>query len=241
VTRTGFRRYAPSLAFAPRPRGHRYIRRFEFGGDLELLTDLRNRLLERTVTVTALATEFHSQDEFGIEVIPTHVRLDAPFPISPTITLPVGSVYDYTRLAVRGRTANRRTLAVEGRYETGGFYSGTRRQTVMALTVRARPGYIVYLNGEWNQIDLAEGRFTTRLYRVIGETQFSSWIAWVNNFQFDTQSAVLGWQSRFRWIMRPGNDLYIVYTHNWLDDPLLSRFSTLDRRVASKVLYTHRF
>ena len=174
-------------------------------------------------------------------MIPTHVRLDAPFPISPIITLPVGAVYDYTRFAVRGRTANRRTLAVEGRYETGGFYSGTRSQTVMALTVRARPGYIVYLNGEWNQIDLAEGRFATRLYRVIGETQFSSWIAWVNNFQFDTQSSVLGWQSRFRWIMKPGNDLYIVYTHNWLDDPLLSRFSTLDRRIASKVMYTHRF
>ena len=27
VTRTGFRRYAPAVAYAPRPRGHRYIRR----------------------------------------------------------------------------------------------------------------------------------------------------------------------------------------------------------------------
>jgi hypothetical protein len=33
----------------------------------------------------------------------------------------------------------------------------------------------------------------------------------------------------------------VVYTHNWLDDPLLDRFSTLDKRVASKVLYTYRF
>jgi len=33
----------------------------------------------------------------------------------------------------------------------------------------------------------------------------------------------------------------VVYTHNWLDDPLLSRFTTLDRRAASKVMYTHRF
>jgi hypothetical protein len=32
-----------------------------------------------------------------------------------------------------------------------------------------------------------------------------------------------------------------VYTHNWLDDPLRSRIYTLDRRAASKVLYTHRF
>jgi hypothetical protein len=241
VTRTGFRRYAPSISYAPRPSGHRYIRQFEFGPEIEVLTDLENDLLERNITLRALQVEFHSQDRFTVEVLPSYVRLDSPFAISRSITLPAGSRYEFTRYAIEGRTANRRTLAVEGRYETGGFYSGTRNQTVLALAVRASPGYILYLNGEWNQIDLAEGSFTTRLYRVIGETQFSPFIAWVNNFQFDTQSAVLGWQSRFRWIMKPGNDLYVVYTHNWLDDPLLSRFATLDKRIASKVLYTHRF
>ena len=52
---------------------------------------------------------------------------------------------------------------------------------------------------------------------------------------------MLGWQSRFRWIITPGNDLYVVYTHNWLDEPLFDRFSTLDKRFASKILYTYRF
>jgi hypothetical protein len=54
-------------------------------------------------------------------------------------------------------------------------------------------------------------------------------------------SRVLGWQSRYRWILRPGNDLYVGYTYNWVEDPLVARFATLDRRAASKVLYTHRF
>ena len=75
----------------------------------------------------------------------------------------------------------------------------------------------------------------------MGETQFSPWIALVNNIQYDSVSAVLGWQSRFRWIVTPGSDVYFVYTHNWVDRPLFNRFETLDRRVASKVLYTHRF
>jgi hypothetical protein len=51
----------------------------------------------------------------------------------------------------------------------------------------------------------------------------------------------MGWQSRYRWIMRPGNDLYVVYTHNWLDDAVARRLVSLDRKFASKVLYTHRF
>ena len=100
---------------------------------------------------------------------------------------------------------------------------------------------IIYTSAEWNRVELEEGRFETRLFRVIPELQFSPWVSWVNNIQYDTQSAVLGWQSRFRWIVKPGSDLYFVYTHNWLDDPLDDRIYTLDRRAASKVLYTHRF
>ena len=198
-------------------------------------------MLTRTLRATLTQVEFHSQEEIAFEVSTTRERLDAPFAISPGITLPVGSEYVFERYLVRGQTAGRRTLALEGHYSWGGFYSGTRNETVLNLTLRMRPGSIVYLTGEWNAIDLAEGSFTTRLYRVVGETQFTPFIALVNNFQFDSQSAVLGWQSRFRWIMKPGNDLYVVYTHNWLDDPRLDRFATLDKRAASKVMYTHRF
>ena len=68
------------------------------------------------------------------------------------------------------------------------------------------------------------------------------------DIQTDTQSVVAGWQSRFRWILRPGNDLYVVSTHNWLNTDFgargqrsLSRFATLDKRLASQVLYTYRF
>ena len=132
-------------------------------------------------------------------------------------------------------------LAVNGRYETGDFFSGTRTEKNVTLTVRAGTGMIFSVNGQWNSVELPEGSFTTQLYRVISETQFSPFIALVNNIQYDSQSAVLGWQARFRWIVTPGNDLYVVYTHNWLDDPQLSRFSTLNRSLASKVLYTYRF
>jgi hypothetical protein len=53
----------------------------------------------------------------------------------------------------------------------------------------------------------------------------------------------VGWQSRFRWILTPGNDLYLVYQHNWQEDPLdpSNGFQTLDRSAATKFIYTHRF
>ena len=81
---------------------------------------------------------------------------------------------------------------------------------------------------------LPEGVFQARLYRTLMDPQFSPWMQFANTIQFDSVSGVMGWQSRFRWIFRPGNDLFLVYAHNWFDDPL-------DRNAASKLVYTHRF
>jgi hypothetical protein len=240
VTRRNYRRYSPTVTYAPRPNTPR-IRQLTFTAAGDLQTNLRNETFARGIDLTLLQLNFQTQDQFTIFASRQYERLDAPFTISRGITLPVGASYDFTRFRVSGQTANRRTLAINARYEIGNFYSGTRTERVANLTVRLGPGYIVYLTSEWNGIDLPQGTFSTRLYRIVGETQFSPLIALVNNVQYDTQSAVLGWQSRFRWIVSPGNDLYVVYTHNWLDQPLLDRFATLDKRFATKLLYTYRF
>jgi len=55
------------------------------------------------------------------------------------------------------------------------------------------------------------------VFRVRADTQFSPWLSLANNLQYDNVSGLLGWQMRFRWIRRPGNDLYRVYTRNWRD------------------------
>jgi len=240
VARRNYRRYNQFIGFGPRP-NNRLIRQVRLNGNLTMFTDLRNQLVERNLHLNLANVQFQSQDQVSVEMDRNYIRLETPFPISPGITLPLGNQYSFTRMAIAGQTANLRTLALNGRFETGGFFSGTRRQTVLGLTLRAAPGYIFSVNGEWNEVDLAEGRFATNLIRVVTDSQFSPFMALVNNFQFDTASRVLGWQSRYRWIVKPGNDVYIVYTQNWLEDPVADRFSTLDQRFATKVLYTYRF
>jgi Domain of unknown function (DUF5916) len=242
ASRVGFRRFNPSVSYSPRPRASRYIRRFSFGGNLDWLVGSDDgRTLTRDLDLEALQVDLHSQDSLQIHVLPSYERLERPFAIAPGITLPAGASYQFTRYRVQASTANRRVISVAPTVEWGRFYSGTRLQLATDLNIRARPGLIVYLSGEWNRVALAEGRFETRLVRAVLETQFSPWVSLVNNVQYDTQSAVLGWQSRFRWILTPGDDVYVVYTQNWLDDSVTGRFSTLDRRAASKLLYTHRF
>jgi hypothetical protein len=241
VSRRSYRRYGQAVEFGPRPANHPYIRQVTVGGSLDTLTDLRNDLLKRNIVVQLAQVQFHSQDNFRLTVSRRDERLDTPFEITRAITLPLGGAYTFYRYRIFLSTANRRKLALSTTTELGQFYSGTRAEQQLNVSVRARPGLFFFVMGQWNDVKLPEGHFTTSLYRIVGETQFSPFIAITNNIQYDSQSSVLGWQSRFRWIVTPGNDLYVVYTHNWRDDPLLDRFSTLDNRLASKVLYTYRF
>jgi hypothetical protein len=55
----------------------------------------------------------------------------------------------------------------------------------VTVSVRVRPGLFLSAAGQWNRVRLPEGRFTTRLYRIVGETQFSPFIAVTNNIHSD--------------------------------------------------------
>ena len=241
--RTGFRQYNPRVSYSLRPRNNRLIRRIEsaFGGDFFLDPDT-NDALDHEVEIKVIDVQTHSQDSVEFNVVPTYERLIENFGIAPAITLPVGNEYNFTRYRVQMNSAGRRLLSIRPEVEWGDFYSGDRVRLSLTSNVRLMPGLMFTLATEWNKVQLAEGRFYTRLYRGVSEFQFTPFMAWVNNVQYDTQSAVLGWQSRYRWIVRPGNDIYFVYNHNWLDDPLrASRFRSIDNRLSSKLLYTYRF
>ena len=67
-------------------------------------------------------------------------------------------------------------------------YAGMRLRVATDLNVRLRPGVIVYTSAEWNRVELDEGRFETRLFRIVPELQFSPWVSWVNNIQYDTRA-----------------------------------------------------
>ena len=239
--RHGFRSYRPRVTYSPRPRENRWVRQLGFGASGEFITNPDNTLVTRSVDLTALEVQLHSQESFQIHVIPTFEHLEEDFEIQEGVILPAGNDYDFTRFRAQVGTANRRVVSTSSSVEWGGFFSGEREELTLNLGLRPRPGIRVNLQNEWNRVRLPEGNFNTRLFRVVTDNQFSPWIYLVNNLQYDSVSESLGWQIRLRWILQPGNDLYLVYTHNWLEDALTDRFSTLDRRGAAKFVYTYRW
>lgn len=87
-------------------------------------------------------------------------------------------------------------------------------------------------------VTLAQGTFRTRLWRLDVNTQFSPFVSLVNRTQYDSVSTQLGWQSRFRWILKPGHDIFFVYAHNWVD---ASGLTTIDRKASFKIVRTFSF
>jgi hypothetical protein len=241
VQRTGFRDYNPRISFMPRPTNHSWIRRFQFGLFMNLITDMNDQWLTRNIQWKVFGIDTHSQDTIAFTVLPKFERLQKNFEISKGLVLPKGKTYNFTRFQIEGQTANRRMIATNVNYEWGGFFSGDRRQLTINANFRPRRGIRIQIEGEWNNVSLTEGRFDTQVYRMISDTQFNPWIFVVNTFQYDSVSDRLGWQARFRWTLTPGNDLFVVYTQNWANEPVLDRFITQDRRAATKLVYTKRF
>lgn len=244
--RREYRRYNPEFNWNPRPKTrHPIIRRLGFGVEPEVFTDLQNVKQTIDIYTRLFRIETHSGDNAEVSVSPTYERLTDPFEISNGIVLAPGS-YDFLRYTVLANTANRRVVALHPRVSWGSFFNGDRTEYSVGVDVRPRPGLRINTTFEYNTVDLVEGSFDTSLVRSVVDTQFSPFMYLTNNLQYDSVSAVLGWQARFRWIVRPGNDIFFVYTHNWIDafDPLQpsrSGFRTLDRRTAAKAVYTKRF
>jgi hypothetical protein len=82
--------------------------------------------------------------------------------------------------------------------------------------------------------------FTTHIAEGRVDLHFSPDVSWFNLVQYDNDSRVLGVQSRFRWIVEPGSDLFVVFQQNWEqgDDDV---FRPDVQEATAKLVWTFRF
>jgi hypothetical protein len=245
VTRNGFRRVEPNLTWRPRP-GTDWIRRFEFSAQYRYLADLTSGIAEeKQLRLVPFGMELESGDGFKLQATRQYEDLDFDFEVSDGIDILAGR-YTNWEYSLQGRTAQKRRVSLEGQLMRGGFWDGDRNQARLGLTVRPTPGIRIQGNIERNEVDLPRGSFKTDLVRLGGGWDASPWVSMIGSVQYDNVSQIVGLFARLRWIVRPGNDIYFVYTHNWqnLGTGLLDRereLVTLSRGGSMKVNYSYRF
>ncbi|MCG2587584.1 carbohydrate binding family 9 domain-containing protein [Rhodohalobacter sulfatireducens] len=240
--RNAFRRFQPSFEYSPQFPGSDLVQQIDWELRFEHLTDLDFELLTQEVRLTLFDITFMTGDVIEVDIARNYERLEFPFDIrrDESIIIPVDEYRMWTA-AVEVQTASYRKVSAGLEIETGGFWSGTQTQIGFDVSLRPFPG--LELNPEYirTNVDLAEGDFSTDLFRFEANIDFTNSLFFTTNVQFDNLSKLLGTNNRLRWIITPGSDLYLVYNHNWLENEQFDRFRTLNRSGAVKVSYTHRF
>ena len=68
-------------------------------------------------------------------------------------------------------------------------------------------------------------------------TPLSPSLSFSNLIQYDNRSRNLGWQSRVRWTLQPGNDLFFAFNQGWIQEEGEGdryRFRTQDTKISTK-------
>jgi hypothetical protein len=239
VPRVGIRKTDMSLAFQPRPKRWG-IRQLFFEVNPIAVTNLQNRLESASLSMTPFNVQTESGEHVEWDVIPTFERLDVPFEIAPGVEIPPGS-YRWSRFQSTLATATKRSWVVDATCSWGGFYEGTLRQIQFGVTLKTNTHLAVSAQAQRNDVVLPEGLFVTQILTVRADYNVTPNLSWANLMQYDNESRVAGLQSRFRWILQPGNDLFLVLNRGWQHSLTDDRFEPLFDRASAKLQYTFRF
>jgi hypothetical protein len=243
VSRSNIRDTTADVGYTHFPRGSRVQSIFS-GLDVERITLLDGGLQSQVVLGRLLELRTNSGEELSAQYSASREVVAAPFTIyrdtSRQVVVPPGD-YSFGETALSLQTAGQRTFAGLLSYRSGDFYSGTRRNISPQLTWRQSNHFALNLRYEWNDIDLPQGTFITRLMRLTTEVNFSSTLYWVNLIQYDNVSEVLGVNARLHWIPRAGQESLLVLNHSLQDRDKDGSFRSELLDLTAKVSYTFRF
>ena len=120
-----------------------------------------------------------------------------------------------------------------------GFFGGERLDIIPSITWRPSKHFLLAIAYQRNDVDLAGGDFVVDLASVRINVLFTPMLSWTTFAQYDNQTDTIGINSRVRWIIAPGSDLFVVLNQGLiLDDGRLRRGVTEPR---IKLSWTFRF
>lgn len=246
------RNFDPGIGFVPRkdirtsygnfsigPRPGKYgILQLKSGAGFDYVTNFENILVTRELRFSPLGIRFKSGEEFYYSVNQQYELLSADFQIFPGFTIPQNS-YTFWRQNFQVTSAGSRNLSGSASYSTGDFYNGTRDDLKLSLNYKVAVPLFIGGNYIQNHVFLPEGDFMANIYQVNLNLLFSPSITLYNYFQYDNASEKMGWQSRFQWIVKPGNEIIVAWTSGWTQPE--SRWVLADSALRLKLKYNIRF
>jgi hypothetical protein len=244
VQRSNVRMYRVGGGYNPRPKDFLNLEDMRHGIYYTRFERLDNGQLESSeLDVTWLHWHFKSGEAIHsfMDYTASEERLFEEFEISPGVVLPVGH-YKMDRHSIRVGSARKRRVSGSLSVTWGDFWSGSAQQISGSIVVKLPPRFTFDTKISQTVAKLPQGNFTARVITSTLNYSVSPRLTFSNLIQYDNRSRNLGLQSRLRWTLKPGNDLFISFNQGWINDPGSNlRFIAQDTKIATKFQYTFRF
>jgi len=242
VPRANVNKLAISAEFDPRPKDFLNVRQMFHEFFFTRFTRLDKGQTESWRLFTApINYELNSGEHVEFNYAPQFERLFEPFEIFPGLVLPPGD-YRFTRWRFEINTASKHRWKFDNQWYFGSYWSGHANQLTTSFQYKFAPHLLMSAGMDQTFARLKEGSFVARILTFRADYSVSPFLTFFNLIQFDNESKNLGWQSRVQWILKPGNEVFIVFNQGWLQDNVGGfHFRPADTRLAGKMQYTFRF
>lgn len=125
--------------------------------------------------------------------------------------------YQFKRYGVFAETGSQREWSTEFLWANGEFFGGDREVAEIDLNWRPSKHFFASLSYEWNDLNMPNGRFISRLYSARANVAFNNKWAWLNLIQADNVSDSISINSRVRYQPAPNRE-YLLVLNQLIDD-----------------------
>ncbi len=218
LPRPGTRQHRAGCSYGPRPaRGSSldWIRKYRLRNYYSRVDNLRGFNESWSYEFTPANFDFNSGDSLEFKITPQYEFLPYDFEVADGVVLPVGP-YRFNRGELDIETSSHRPWVFSTQTGFGSFYTGSLLQQETNLAWTAPSGRVTAgVGSEHNFARLKQGNFAQRLYQTNLSYAFSPNVVLTSFLQYDDESRNFGKNTRLRWTIKPGNDLFFVWNRGW--------------------------
>ena len=149
--------------------------------------------------------------------------------------------YSFERVGMFIRTARHRKFGFQFRIDDGGWFNGDRFHVGPEVDWRPNEHLAFSLKFDYNKYDFPGVEAITRQITLENEISFNAKWSLVTLAQYDNVSEDIGINSRLRYNLSAGQDLWFVINHNMTRDLVEDRFDNTHSLAAIKLRYTFRY
>jgi hypothetical protein len=214
------------------------------GIDMQRIDVLDGDLQSEVIAWRLLELRSNSRDTLSLAYYSNKENVLAPFTIyrdpDREVIIQPGN-YEFDEQEISLGTGGQREFSGSVTYRQGDFYNGDRTNISTEFSWNQSRYFRMSLSHDWNDIELPQGNFITRLSSLNTQVAFSPTLYWINLIQYDNLSEEIGINTRLQWVPKAGQEGFIVLNYNVQDRDRNNRFEAAYSDLSVKFRYTFRF